>query len=138
MFPQAVPRLVFGLALLWAWLGIGRLPHLRHPVAAGAGLFHRDAAARRAHAGGRGAADRQEPGGMRARLRRVLGLPDAHRHLAAAASPAIVAAWLLIFMACVRELGASVFLMGPNAKVIAPSIVNASPPAAPSSRRRWR
>ena len=28
-------------------------------------------------------------------------------------------------MACVRELGASVFLMGPNAKVIAPSIVNA-------------
>ena len=28
-------------------------------------------------------------------------------------------------MACVRELGASVFLMGPNAKVIAPSIVAA-------------
>ena len=39
--------------------------------------------------------------------------------------PGILAAWLLIFMACVRELGASVFLMGPNAKVIAPSIVNA-------------
>ena len=39
--------------------------------------------------------------------------------------PGVIAAWLLIFMACVRELGASVFLMGPNAKVIAPSIVNA-------------
>ena len=63
-------------------------PDLRHPVAAGARLFHRDAAARRAHAGGRGAADRQEPGGMRPRLRRRLGLPDAHRHLAAAESPA--------------------------------------------------
>ena len=37
--------------------------------------------------------------------------------------PGILAAWLLIFMACVRELGTSVFLMGPNAKVIAPSIV---------------
>ena len=39
--------------------------------------------------------------------------------------PGILAAWLLIFMACVRELGTSVFLMGPNAKVIAPSIVAA-------------
>jgi putative spermidine/putrescine transport system permease protein len=39
--------------------------------------------------------------------------------------PGILAAWLLIFMACVRELGVSVFLMGPNAKVIAPSIVSA-------------
>jgi iron(III) transport system permease protein len=39
--------------------------------------------------------------------------------------PGIMAAWLLIFMACVRELGASAFLMGPNSKVIAPSIVSA-------------
>jgi len=36
-----------------------------------------------------------------------------------------VAAWLLIFMASARELGASIFLIGPDAKVIAPSIVNA-------------
>ena len=63
-------------------------PDLRHAVAAGAGLFHGDAAARRAHAGGRGAADRQEPRGMRPRLRRRLGLPDAHRDPAAAASRA--------------------------------------------------
>ena len=39
--------------------------------------------------------------------------------------PGILAAWLLIFMACVRELGTSVFLMGPDARVIAPSIVSA-------------
>jgi len=39
--------------------------------------------------------------------------------------PGVIAAWLLIFMACVRELGVSVFLMGPHAKVIAPSIVSA-------------
>jgi iron(III) transport system permease protein len=38
--------------------------------------------------------------------------------------PGMAAAWLLIFIAGVRELGVSLFLMGPNAKVIAPSIVN--------------
>ena len=39
--------------------------------------------------------------------------------------PGMIAAWLLIFIAGARELGVSVFLMGPNAKVIAPSIVSA-------------
>ena len=38
--------------------------------------------------------------------------------------PGIIAGWLLIFIASVRELGASIFLMGPHAKVIAPQIVN--------------
>jgi iron(III) transport system permease protein len=38
--------------------------------------------------------------------------------------PGLVAAWLLIFIASVRELGVSVFLMGPNSKVIAPAIVS--------------
>jgi iron(III) transport system permease protein len=38
--------------------------------------------------------------------------------------PGLVAAWLLIFIAGVRELGVSVFLMGPHSKVIAPAIVN--------------
>jgi iron(III) transport system permease protein len=38
--------------------------------------------------------------------------------------PGMVAAWLLIFIASVRELGVSIFLMGPNSKVIAPAIVN--------------
>jgi iron(III) transport system permease protein len=39
--------------------------------------------------------------------------------------PGIIAAWLLLFIASVRELGASIFLVGPNAKVIAPAIVSA-------------
>ena len=39
--------------------------------------------------------------------------------------PGILAAWLLLFIASVRELGVSIFLVGPNAQVIAPSIVSA-------------
>ena len=39
--------------------------------------------------------------------------------------PGILAAWLLLFIASVRELGVSIFLVGPNAKVIAPAIVSA-------------
>ncbi len=39
--------------------------------------------------------------------------------------PGIIAAWLLLFIACVRELGVSIFLVGPNAKVIAPAVVSA-------------
>jgi iron(III) transport system permease protein len=38
--------------------------------------------------------------------------------------PGMAAAWLLIFIASLRELGVSVFLMGPNSKVISPAIVN--------------
>ena len=60
MFPQA--RAAPGV---WPGAPVGVAqhadPHLRHAVAAGAGLFHRHAAARRAYAGRRRAADRQEP-----------------------------------------------------------------------------
>ena len=57
--------------------------------------------------------------------------------------PGMVAAWLLIFIASVRELGVSIFLMGPNSKVIAPAIVNSwltssSSPAARHLRRADR
>jgi iron(III) transport system permease protein len=34
-----------------------------------------------------------------------------------------MAAWLLLFVASVRELGASILLMGPNSKVVTPAIV---------------
>ena len=37
--------------------------------------------------------------------------------------PGLVAAWLLLFIASVRELGASILLMGPHSKVITPAIV---------------
>lgn len=39
--------------------------------------------------------------------------------------PGLFAAWLLIFVASVRELGASILLMGPNSKVLTPAIVEA-------------
>ena len=39
--------------------------------------------------------------------------------------PGLIAAWLLLFIASVRELGASILLMGPHSKVITPSIVEA-------------
>ena len=35
-----------------------------------------------------------------------------------------ISSMVLIFIASVRELGVSIFLMGPNSKVIAPAIVN--------------
>ena len=37
--------------------------------------------------------------------------------------PGLIAAWLLLFIASVRELGASILLMGPQSKVITPAIV---------------
>ena len=37
--------------------------------------------------------------------------------------PGLVAAWLLLFIASVRELGASILLIGPKSKVITPAIV---------------
>ena len=123
MFPQAVPRLVFGLALLWAWLNMPipiygtlwllalayftvMLP-LGVRTLAGVVLQIDKSLEECARVCGAGWAYQM----------RTVTLP--------LLKPGILAAWLLIFMACVRELGASVFLMGPNAKVIAPSIVSA-------------
>jgi len=37
----------------------------------------------------------------------------------------LVAGWLLIFIASVRELGASILLMGPDSKVMTPAIAEA-------------
>jgi iron(III) transport system permease protein len=123
MFPQAVPRLVFGLALLWAWLNI--------PVPIYGTLWLLALAYFTV----------MLPLGVRTLAGVVLQIDKSLEECARVCGagwvyqmrtvtlpllkPGILAAWLLIFMACVRELGASVFLMGPNAKVIGPSIVNA-------------
>ncbi len=123
MFPGAVPRLVFGLALLWAWLNI--------PVSIYGTLWLLALAYFTV----------MLPLGIRTLAGVVLQIDKSLEECARVCGagwgyqmrtvtlpllrPGILAAWLLIFMACVRELGASVFLMGPNAKVIAPSIVNA-------------
>jgi iron(III) transport system permease protein len=123
MFPQAVPRMVFGLALLWAWLNI--------PIPIYGTLWLLALAYFTVLL----------PLGVRTLAGVVLqidkSLEECARVCGASWSyqlrtvtipllrPGIVAAWLLVFIASVRELGVSIFVVGPNAKVIAPSIVSA-------------
>lgn len=122
MFPQAVPRMVFGLALLWAWLNIP-VPIYGTLWLLGIGYF-----------------TVLMPLGVRTlgvvvlqidrsleECARMCGASWAHQLRTISIPllrPGIMATWLLFFMASVRELGVSIFLMGPNSKVIAPSIVN--------------
>jgi iron(III) transport system permease protein len=122
MFPQAVPRMVFGLGLLWAWLNIP-IPIYGTLWLLGLAYFTVFL-----------------PLGVRTLAGVVLqidpGLEECARVCGASwirqmrtvtlplMRPGLTAAWLLIFIASVRELGASIFLMGPNSKVIAPQIVN--------------
>jgi iron(III) transport system permease protein len=123
MFPQAVPRMVFGVALLWAWLNIpipiyGTLWLLAlayFTVLLPLGV--------RTLAGVVLQIDKSLEecarvcGASWGYLMRTVTMPLLR--------PGIVAAWLLVFIASVRELGVSIFLVGPNAKVIAPSIISA-------------
>ena len=85
MFPQAVPRMVFGLGLLWAWLNIP-IPIYGTLWLLALAYFTVLLPLGGAHPGRRGVADRQEPRGMRPGLRRLLGLPAAHRDLAVVAA----------------------------------------------------
>jgi iron(III) transport system permease protein len=120
MFPQAVPRTVFGLALLWAWLNI--------PVPIYGTLWLLALAYFTVLL----------PLGVRTLAGVVVQIDYSLEECARVCGaswfyqlrtvtvpllrPGILGAWLLLFMASVRELGVSVFLMGPNARVIAPSI----------------
>jgi iron(III) transport system permease protein len=123
MFPQAVPRMVFGVALLWAWLNI--------PIPIYGTLWLLALAYFTVLL----------PLGVRTLAGVVLQIDKSLEECARVCGaswfylmrtvtipllrPGIVAAWLLVFIASVRELGVSIFLVGPNAKVIAPSIISA-------------
>lgn len=122
MIPAAVPRLVFGLGLLWAWINI--------PVPLYGTLWLLGIAyftvfmplGLRTIAGVVMQVDKSLE-----ECARVCGASWGHQMRTVTLPllrPGLVAAWLLIFIASVRELGVSVFLMGPHSKVIAPSIVN--------------
>jgi iron(III) transport system permease protein len=121
MFPQAVPRLVFAFGLMWAWL-IFPIPiygTLWLLLIAYLTVFL--------------------PLGVRTisgvilqidksleECAQMCGASWSHRIRTITVPllrPGLVAAWLLLFVASVRELGASILLMGPHAKVITPSIV---------------
>jgi iron(III) transport system permease protein len=127
MFPQAVPRLVFGLGLLWAWLWVGQvLPFTLYGTLWLLGLAYLTVLL---------------PLGVRTLAGVVLQIDKSLEECARVCGaswgyqmrtvtlplmrPGIVAAWLLIFISSVRELGASLFLMGPHSKVIGPAIVDA-------------
>lgn len=122
MFPQAIPRMVFGLGLLWAWINL--------PIPIYGTLWLLGIAyvtvflplGMRTLAGVMLQVDpsleecAQVCGASWLRRMRTVTLPLLR--------PGLTAAWLLLFIASVRELGVSIFLMGPNSKVIAPAIVN--------------
>ena len=127
MFPAAVPRMVFGLGLLWAWLNMPPIPGLG-PLYGSIWLF------------GIAYFTVLLPLGVRTiagvvlqidrsleECARVCGASWAYQMRTVTLpllKPGLIAAWLLIFIASVRELGVSVFLMGPHSKVIAPAIVS--------------
>jgi iron(III) transport system permease protein len=121
MFPQAVPRLVFAFGLMWAWvvfpipiygtLWLLLLAYLTVFLPLGV----------RTIAGVMLQIDKsleecaQMCGASWAFRVRTVTIP--------LLVPGLAAAWLLLFIASIRELGASILLMGPHSKVITPSIV---------------
>src|SRR5215467_11248658 len=121
MFPQAVPRLVFAFGMLWAWL-VFPLPiygtlwllliaYLTVFLPLGIRTIS----------------------GVMLQIDRTLeesaqmcGASWGYRLWTVTMPllrPGLIAAALLLFIASVRELGASILLMGPKAKVITPAIV---------------
>ena len=123
MFPQAVPRLIFGLGLLWAWIKIS-IPIYGTLWLLGIAYFTVFLPlGLRTMAGVVMQVDRSLEEYTRVccaswmQQMRTISLPLLR--------PGIAAAWLLIFIASIRGLGASIFLMGPNSKVIALAIINA-------------
>src|ERR1051325_4727310 len=121
MFPQSVPRLIFAFGMMWAWLIFpipiyGTLWLLL--IAYLTGFL---------------------PLGVRTISAVMLQIDKSLEECAQMCGagwgyrirtvtvpllwPGLVAAWLLLFVASIRELGASILLMGPPSKVITPSIV---------------
>jgi len=121
MFPQAVPRLVFAFGLMWAWvvfpipiygtLWLLLIAYLTVFLPLGV----------RTIAGVMLQIDKSLE-----ECAQMCGAPWAFRVRTVTIPllvPGLVAAWLVLFIAIVRELGASILLMGPHSKVITPSIV---------------
>ena len=121
MFPQAVPRLVFAFGMMWAWL-VFPIPiygtlwllliayltvFLPLGVRTIAGVMLQVDKSLEECA--------QMCGASWAFRMRTVSIP--------LLVPGLVEAWLLLFIASVRELGASILLMGPHSKVITPAIV---------------
>jgi iron(III) transport system permease protein len=123
MFPQAVPRLVFGLALMQVWLIIPIPIYGTLWLMALAYFTVLMPLGVRTLAGVVLQVDKSLE-----ECARVCGASWGYRMRTVTLPllrPGMIAAWLLVFIASVRELGVSIFLVGSNAKVIAPSIIDA-------------
>jgi iron(III) transport system permease protein len=123
MFPQAVPRLVFAFGIMWAWLVFPLPIYGTFWILLIAYLTVFMPLGVRTISGVILQLDKSldECG-------QVCGASWAYRLRTITAPllrPGLLAAWLLIFVASVRELGASILLMGPDSKVMTPAIVEA-------------
>jgi iron(III) transport system permease protein len=123
MFPQAVPRLVFAFGMMWAWLVFPLPIYGTFWVLLIAYLTVFLPLGVRTISGVVMQLDRSldECG-------QVCGATWFYRMRTITApllKPGLLAAWLLIFVASVRELGASILLMGSDSKVMTPAIVEA-------------
>jgi iron(III) transport system permease protein len=121
MLPQAVPRLVFAFGMMWAWLVLPIPIYGTFWVLLIAYLTVFLPLGVRTISGVIMQLDRSldECG-------QVCGAPWGYRLrtiVVPLLRPGLLAAWLLIFVASVRELGASILLMGPTSKVLTPAIV---------------
>jgi iron(III) transport system permease protein len=123
MFPQAVPRLVFAFGMMWAWLVFPLPVYATFWVLLIAYLTVFMPLGVRTISGVVMQLDKsldecgQVCGATWAYRMRTITIPLLR--------PGLLAAWLLIFVASVRELGASILLMGPDSKVMTPAIVEA-------------
>ena len=123
MFPQSVPRLVFAFGMMWAWLVFPLPIYGTFWLLLIAYLTVFLPLGVRTISGVLVQLDKslEECG-------EVCGAPWGYRMRSITMpliKPGLVAAWLLIFVASVRELGASILLMGPQSKVMTPAIVEA-------------
>lgn len=123
MFPQAVPRLVFAFGMLWAWLVFPAPLYGTLWLLLIAYLTVFLPLGVRTISGVIVQLDRsleecgQVCGASWGYRLRTITIPLLR--------PGLIAAWLLLFVASVRELGASILLMGPDSKVLTPAIVEA-------------
>ena len=123
MFPQAVPRLVFAFGMMWAWLVFPLPIYGTFWVLLIAYLTVFMPLGVRTISGVVMQLDKsldecgQVCGATWLYRLRTITVPLLR--------PGLLAAWLLIFVASVRELGASILLMGPDSKVMTPAIVEA-------------
>lgn len=123
MFPQAVPRLVFAFGMMWAWLVFPISIYGTFWILLIAYITVFLPLGVRTISGVIMQLDKsldecgQVCGASWGYRLRSITIP--------LLKPGLLAAWLLIFVSSVRELGASILLMGPNSKVITPAIAEA-------------